>query len=131
MNTWSSRLLCIAPHQPMTNRGHVMDDPVVPYFPRSNGSSTTISSSQSGNSIADRCALNVVIITSSNVLCIALGLALHHRYHRNHLLLYTASTAVAVSNRPTAGSNGMECRSDILEWPLMPPGVRAEDHPII
>lgn len=53
-NTWSSRLLCIAPHQPATHKlAHIMDDPVVPYFPHSNSSSTNISSSQSGSSIAE------------------------------------------------------------------------------
>ena len=51
-------------------KGHVMDDPVVPYFPRSNGSSTTISSSQSGHSIADRCVINGYhSYYSSDVLC--------------------------------------------------------------
>ena len=117
-------------------KGHIMDDPVVPYFPRSNGSSTTISSSQSGHSIADRCVLMecVVIVTSHLMFYVALGLVLLHRYHRNHLLLYTALTAVAVSNKQTGGSSGMEYRmeyqSDVLEQPLMQLGATAEDHAI-
>lgn len=53
MNTWSSRLLCIAPHHPIANKGYIMDDPVVPYLLHSSNSSTNISSSQSGSSLAE------------------------------------------------------------------------------
>lgn len=61
-NTWSSRLLCIAPHQPTGNKGYVMDDPVAPFFPHSNGSSSNLSVSQSGSSIAERCVFTVFML---------------------------------------------------------------------
>ena len=52
--------MCIAPHHPTIHKlAYVMDDPVVPYFPHSNSSSTNISSSQSGSSIAERCIYTV------------------------------------------------------------------------
>lgn len=44
-----------------------MDDPVVPYVHRSNGSLTNISSSQSGSSIAERC---VFIMCSIYITCV-------------------------------------------------------------
>lgn len=108
-----------------------MDDPVVPYLPHSSNSSTNISSSQSGSSLAERyvntshhCYLYVMF-------CIASGLVLHHRYHRNRLLLYIVSIVAAVSNKLTDGNSGMEFRLDVPAQLLRLLGVIVKDHTII
>ena len=60
-NTWSGRLLCIGSHHAFANKGHLMDDPVVPYISHSN-SATNISSCRSGSSLGDRCVYIIIVL---------------------------------------------------------------------
>lgn len=112
-----------------------MDDPVVPYVHRSNGSLTNISSSQSGSSIAERCVfimcnIYILVLPVYVVYHVALGLALHHRYHRNHLLLYIVLIVLVAFNKLIGGNSGMVFRLDVLEQPLRL-GVTAEYHTLV